>query len=1049
MKNIIHLSDMHLSNHAKYGFKYSECINVVSALIEDIKLQERNYNIKFDTIFFTGDLTFSGDKKEFELFNEHVRLRLLNELSVVQNDFHILPGNHDICRGDIGFLEKNMRANDDALVNKLFDAVNRGDEQWKRLDNYFEYEKLLGAQNYDEFTFLTKIKKVNKNLYLMFVNSAWLCMDENDKGNIYITSKQIEYCLSKIPSTAKVILLTHHPLDWLNQDDRVKFSSFIEKRVGMMFFGHMHEFKQIKESNFNEDITIFLQAGTLDAREDFSGYSCVILNNENEITDGKVIYRKFNKSQLKYSAWQDYGDQGVFDFSTVNSLTFDSDKFIEISERILAKVDKDHLINIGYSEDKKKSLRKFFSEPNFHPVETMPHLEQKITYTEQINSVKENLIVVGGAYSGKTSVLKFLFAKSLEKQINRDFSRFSFYYDCKETVPTTKNKFFQNIISQYFATELNTSFEEKIKRMLENGYSIIYIDNIDFPLIEKNSGVFDFISAFPKCKYVFSVDQVNIHELEEKLVKSGLSGHLFTSLGQIKRKNVRDIVSKWDETYVNKYQNILFRELNKLVDNSQLPHNYFIYSMLLAIYELKSEIQGILTEADIIENFIEILLKKHCVTKDKTQPQFKELMHFMGFLAKHFYDTQSSFLSRNQMVKVALEYNERTLYSFDVDGYIEPLIQSGLLKKDGAEYYFSQPCFVYYSLAYFMDHDDKLKNEILDQNVLISHDKVIEYFTARNASKFDTIDIIQARIINKRKEISALVSKYHNVDMDSINDFDINDTPILNSLTENVEEFIKEIEKVKADRDEVDNRMDEISPLESRNESHKKVFSSRKEKATDNKLKEFIQLLSLYSRVFRNIELSMDKDRLMTIFNEIIHNYMFVMKAFIITTDGNVIIPILEKKLSEVLEERGVFNEDDVKEFILTVKAILPIVRSGVPNYVQNLMSQDLMSKKTRMENIFKTSLNDSNEDLVNALLHYSLIDSNDSNIRRSVNEMLKMKNNLVSDSLFLKLNMMINTYYHLGDDDIRFLKGAIQRLVSKGKVHINPSAIKAMAKLE
>ena len=297
MKNIIHLSDLHISASRKFGFYYEDCINVVDKLVEDIRSLQQTYDVTFDTVFFTGDLAFSGGKEEFNLFDKHVRTRIIEELSLNRNDFHILPGNHDVCRADISFFEKSNRNDNSDFVEGLFTAVNGKDQKWDRLSNYKEYESSLGAQDYTDYEFLFKTKKVSSELYLVFLNSAWLCMDENDKENLFITKNQFTKATRNIPHNAKIILLTHHPIDWLCSEDRVKFSSFLEKKVSLMFFGHMHEFKQIRESNFREDITIFLQAGTLDTRELYSGYSCVLLNNTNNISDGRVIYRRFDKEK--------------------------------------------------------------------------------------------------------------------------------------------------------------------------------------------------------------------------------------------------------------------------------------------------------------------------------------------------------------------------------------------------------------------------------------------------------------------------------------------------------------------------------------------------------------------------------------------------------------------------------------------------------------------------------------------------------------------------------------------------------------------------------
>lgn len=261
MKNIIHLSDLHLSNSNSLGFHYKNAAQIIDKLIDDVKSIEKSRGIKFDTIFFTGDLVFSGGADEYLLFEENIQNKLINELSIEIEDFYIIPGNHDVSRKNVKIVEKKVRETTVEDLNELFNAIDDGIEGWDRLKNYFEYEEKMNPvkNNYVLNGKLLKIKKISGKLYLVFVNSAWLAQDDKDKENLFITPKQIEKIInSKIPRDASLILLTHHPIDWLNPEDRDQFSSFLEKRVSMMCFGHMHSFKQKSEASFKEDITLFL-----------------------------------------------------------------------------------------------------------------------------------------------------------------------------------------------------------------------------------------------------------------------------------------------------------------------------------------------------------------------------------------------------------------------------------------------------------------------------------------------------------------------------------------------------------------------------------------------------------------------------------------------------------------------------------------------------------------------------------------------------------------------------------------------------------------------
>ena len=60
----LHLSDLHLGRDV-----YNEKI-VLEKLLADIKTQIEINNIELNLVFITGDLTFSGQKEEFDHVQE-------------------------------------------------------------------------------------------------------------------------------------------------------------------------------------------------------------------------------------------------------------------------------------------------------------------------------------------------------------------------------------------------------------------------------------------------------------------------------------------------------------------------------------------------------------------------------------------------------------------------------------------------------------------------------------------------------------------------------------------------------------------------------------------------------------------------------------------------------------------------------------------------------------------------------------------------------------------------------------------------------------------
>lgn len=179
----------------------------------------------------------------------------------------------------------------------------------------------------------------------------------------------------------------------------------------------------------------------------------------------------------------------------------------------------------------------------------------------------------------------------------------------------------------------------------------------------------------------------------------------------------------------------------------------------------------------------------------------------------------------------------------------------------------------------------------------------------------------------------------------------------------------------------------------------------------------------------------MDRDKTLAVFDKVIDGYVFFMKAFLISIDANYIIPVLEKQLNSFNDNNREITDEDISEILAALRMILPIVRSASPNYIQSLIGQNVNSKKPRIENIIRLARDKSIDPIKKALLTYTLMDIRDENIKEGVVALLKERNSLVTESLFLKMNMLINTNYDLRNEDIRYLKSTLQNMVVQGKV--------------
>ncbi|MEH8265385.1 metallophosphoesterase [Aeromonas veronii] len=1038
MKAILHISDLHLSNNPKYGLSINDCRTVSTALIADIKYLQDQNNFTVDSIFFTGDLVFSGQQTEFEALEAEFLSVIKKELSISSEQVYIAPGNHDIDRSKISILEKNIASYSDKDLSELFKIIGSGNQDWPRLDAYNNFiEKYYHSDDSLLDHKLIKIHKISQKLYIVCLNTSWMAMDDADKHRLRVTGEQIHTIQKHTrEQDVKIILLCHHPIDWLNSEDSKSLSTFIEKKVSMMCYGHMHEFKHLRESSFTEGISIMLQAGTLDIKENNSGYSIILLNNKNNIDDGRILYRKFDKAKQQYTPWLERGNNGEFDFSTNSMITFDSAKFSDLSGTIAEELDKQLLINTGLPDHQKKRLSHLFSEPNLQEIDALGCNKRVIENTSDIASGNDNWVIFGSSDTGKTAILKYMLINDLNRQKNRGYNNISFYVSAGDIKLNSHNSILKHLCQFYFSPDTGTSFEEKIKRSLELGQCTIYIDNIHLCSLKESKHLFEFIKKFKSCKYIFSCSIDTLNAISH--FSNGFTEHDFysISIGGLRRANIRQMVSKWESLKETKRELDVYNNITKTIFNSQLPHNYFIYSTLLAIYDVDNTTHGILTESDVIENFIEILLRKHFMIPTNNKPQYKELLHFLGYISSKFFELNSVALPYNDILYFALEFNKKTLYSYNAIDYIDPLTGCGILIKcrENHDYIrFSQPSFLHFSLSYFMKHDESIKNKILSETYYLDHNKVVEYFAAQTSSNADILLLIKSRVDEIKRQVSIEIKNQHNIDINS-KDIDKENSLSILDLATSLDDFEQRVLMLKADQVENDKELDSMSPLKIENEFDRSTYLRKEEekKPLDNSV--LPQVLSLYSRVFRNIELNMNREQTLELFKDILNGYMFYLRVFTIKLDDSYVIPIAIPAIEKHINENKL-SENERNEILTIFKMILSLIRSTTPNIIQKMMSDNISSKKPRLENIIKEVKQSIDDPLSKALLCYLLMDIKSSNIKPCSIELLKENNSNVVDSLFFKLHEQLCFNYELNAETQRYIKDTLVQVGTERKL--------------
>ncbi|HVI43055.1 MAG TPA: metallophosphoesterase, partial [Anaerovoracaceae bacterium] len=993
MENILHVSDLHVSLNSKNGLHYEKCKMVAQKTADDAKEVIKKTGKPIDTIIFSGDIAFSGKSEEYEKALEFFITPLLDSLGLGLDRLFICPGNHDSDRSTISRFELKYRETSTLQEkNQLAKDIMNSPEPWARAEAFNSFRKVIdkSKSNIIESNNLYSVYRFSEKLSLICLSSSWLAQSNDEEKKLYITESQINTAIKKTPSDSQRILVIHHPLTWLSPEDARQISTVIEKKIDILLFGHMHEFDQSIEAKFSEDITLRLQAGTLDPSEKNPGYSIITLQNQNNIKYGKIIYRKYCHEANNYIDWNERGRKGEFDFSTDGSLTFDSEKFSVLSQKILEQIDKEILINTGLSSTQKKSVRELFISPNLNKLDCLDMFPsvQSIDDFDEIINFKGVAIVSGGSKRGKSFSLQYIFAKKLEKQVDRSFSDIAFHLDARSKEITSKGKITQKLCVEYIDQDLATSFEKKIKQSISDGCATIIIDNFCEAKATEQKTIIDFIHEYKECNYIISISTANAISLIKSLVdKPGITLGA-TSIGTLKRNNIRQIVSKWAPSIAFDTEDRIFSDVMRVVKNSQLPHNHFIYSMLLTIYENKRELKGILNEADVIENFIEILLRKHFINASPELPQYKELLHFLGYLCHEMTLGEFSSIGRNELLGVALEFNKKTLFSYRVELYIEPLISSGILSS-APPYRFTQTCFLDFGISYYMSHSSEFKDRILNVSDYLNYDKAIEYFASKNSSSLESLNFIKERTFRSVEALRQSLLKDHKIDITDLNLNKVENISFLD-IASTSEEFERKIIEIKSDRSRHDEMMDEISPLNSEGRAVENSMTTSHDDQEDSEeddhdgISLLRENLSLYSRIFRGTELIMNPDETIAFFDDIVSGYVFLIKAIICRLDEDFIIPlILPRFEAEFLADD--VSQQEKEDFVANFRAFISVIRSTIPNHIQNLMAENLTSRKPRLHNIINRVVDNNVSDIVTSLLICLLIDIQHGDVKSQI----------------------------------------------------------------
>jgi 3',5'-cyclic AMP phosphodiesterase CpdA len=262
----LHLTDLHFNTNPRSGMASQGWLwpNVREKFFQDIDRLHRQMGGGWDLVFFTGDLAQSGTPEDYAALDRDVLARLWEQFRRLGCNPKLLaiPGNHDLkWPSKFSGTARALRAwpTDKELRDHFWD------------DETSEYRELIREvfRPYTEWwehtpyragirtepgllpgDFSASFEKDSVRLGIVGLNSAFLQLGGGVKEGelLDVDPRQLhEVCGDDVVDWTKAhdinLLMTHHPLAWLNPAAQKEFRSELSPagRFFLHLFGHMHE----------------------------------------------------------------------------------------------------------------------------------------------------------------------------------------------------------------------------------------------------------------------------------------------------------------------------------------------------------------------------------------------------------------------------------------------------------------------------------------------------------------------------------------------------------------------------------------------------------------------------------------------------------------------------------------------------------------------------------------------------------------------------------------------------------------------------------------
>lgn len=657
----VHLSDMHCcSSDYSLTEKLNKAIFAIRALGK----------VDGAVLVFSGDLSDTAHPNEIKT-GRHLLGKFLHQLSEALGcgfiHTKIVPGNHDMI------LPKGSRG------AKEIEAWNKDEhlsEELNRLEDFFTYSASKQCFVKDKICDVNTITVGDVKLQFCLLNSApYSTRDPEDKQFHYLPTYVGEK-LTRDPEADLKITVMHHHYEWCEWNTK----ELLKKALvtdDIIFFGHDHKAEAITMVNGDGSTFNIIMGGQFN------------LNIDKECAFNAVIYDSGTCEIERFE----------FNWATKNNI------FVPVSRGKIVKKKKWLTPTEAYLDNllkDKQNIQTRFTDYYVLPklcaegdaFSTDEHLEciDIDAIFAALKTVKA-VRITGNSGSGKTALLRYLYAKSIE------LGYMPILIEKRDYRDSRIDKMFRDLFEEQYGTVSEHGYDSYVQA--DGANKIVFIDDVD--LISNQKAQENLIaSILDSGKLLIYTTKEKGQDLEE-IVKAKLQGKTINTI-DIKPfyKETRDKLVEKVCAICGKSQNEIDAIRTAFDYVVQCQTSFFSFTPVNILQYVKFFLQGGTVDrkgVQTISMVFETNIRNSILSCEKDAVANVYLMVLEYIADQMYFRLHVEKISISNLEEIIDSYNNRKKADIKAKRFLKSCVDANILKEDESSFsvsFYDKNTFAYF-----------------------------------------------------------------------------------------------------------------------------------------------------------------------------------------------------------------------------------------------------------------------------------------------------------------------------------------------------------------